>query len=602
MKTLGPGMGPSSKLDLLSQARSPDLGAKKEFSDLVRERTPIARGESTSKAPDSRRDKPDELRPDDRQNDSRPVKVESKGKSSKNADNAKTEKTEVRKKAMLQFMDSMENEFGITPARMLEAMAQVDSEEMTLAPEDTASQVIENLDLPLEDQPQAMALYSSFVNLWRELQDNQTAQAVPTAESMPQMAAGTGGFFAGRDVLKTDAMGKTAAKLQPITSGKMQIPEGMVPMDEIPLSAQEKRALLNDSLDQMNARFFVTPESKLPEAQVLPADLMNRTANMNAAAAEEALPAFTQDESGLYAAKTGAGESAFNFGALAGLTGLGALLPGKAEVGSEHALGKSLESASEGESPMAVLMADVKSATSSGKESESESFDSETSGDTASLDAGPQDLAKFDGARGDFGQMLKGNGIQGGAAMAAGAGLSPRTVADQKAALEALKDQTQIMVAKGGGEAKITFNQEGLGEISLKVTVHEGKVNVEMGAETQEAKKLLESSLGDLKSSLAQHKLSVDQVRVDVGSSGLSDQNKQQGMNFGQDMGRDQARQMMQQFRDETAGRRDPFFEMSGVKAYAKKMPGPAPIPAAADRAINRYTGEGRGDRMNLVA
>lgn len=132
-----------------------------------------------------------------------------------------------------------------------------------------------------------------------------------------------------------------------------------------------------------------------------------------------------------------------------------------------------------------------------------------------------------------------------------------------------------------------------------------GHVNLEMAAQTREAKQLIESSLHDLRSSLSAHQLTVDHIKVDVGNQASTNSNGQQqqkGFEFQQDQGRDQARQMMQQFQQDTAGRRDPFFEMPSIKAYQRRQQ-PAPIPpAGTEQASRRYLGEGRGGRMSIVA
>lgn len=597
MKTLGPGIGPSSKMDILQSLDkgngpnkatankgepSPKIGEKKEFSDLVRERTPqdreAAKERVDRRITEARREKPNELRPSDRQKDSRPVKVESKGELPRQAENSGMTREIDRKKAMLEFMDSMQSEFGITPVRMLEAMAQIDSENLTLAPEDTASQVIDNLELAPEDEPRAMALYSSFINQWRELQD--------TPLKPMQMVEGGG-------------------EKAPLLMGKgMELRPAAKP--EVSLTSVEKRAKLNESLDQMNARFFGKPEDgALPRfansevlrmAPELPANLMQKEILPSAQPLDAtSTMSFTQDESGLYLAKPST-EGSIDFSSLP------KMMPGRTELAPEVGLNKVTASElSEAESALGALIADVKKLSEQANSGSDEGFDTETSADSDLSDLAGPEQSHADLPQDSFAQVMRPQSFAG--APIAGAAVGTQSTGPtemDKAALDAIKDQAQIMVNKGGGEAKITFNQEGLGEIQLKVVVHEGKVNVEMNAETQEAKKLLETSLSDLKTSLAQHKLAVDQVRVDVGSSNLSD--SRQGMNFGQDLSRDHARQMMQQFRDETAGRRDPFMEMSGIKAYGKKMRGPDPIAPAPDVAVSRYSGEGRGNRMSLVA
>ena len=126
-------------------------------------------------------------------------------------------------------------------------------------------------------------------------------------------------------------------------------------------------------------------------------------------------------------------------------------------------------------------------------------------------------------------------------------------------------------------------------------------MNIEMMAESKEAKKLIESSLSELKMGLGQHKLSVESVKVDVGLN--SDPGQQQkNQEFGRDGNREQAKQFFQQFREDNLGRRDPFFETSAVKAYSKASPGPKALEPAHEESRTRAMATGRGERMNVVA
>jgi flagellar hook-length control protein FliK len=60
-----------------------------------------------------------------------------------------------RQKAILKFMDSFESEFGVPPTRIVEAMANLDTAKQAASPEETADQVIGQLDLDDQDSDQA---------------------------------------------------------------------------------------------------------------------------------------------------------------------------------------------------------------------------------------------------------------------------------------------------------------------------------------------------------------------------------------------------------------------------------------------------------------
>src|SRR4029079_730105 len=115
--------------------------------------------------------------------------------------------------------------------------------------------------------------------------------------------------------------------------------------------------------------------------------------------------------------------------------------------------------------------------------------------------------------------------------------------------------QAQYLARQGGGQMKITVAPEGLGEVTMKVALHGGQVNVQMFAESNDAKKLLEKGLGELKATLISHNLKVDQIKVDLPQD-ISNQLKQ-----GHDNAQRQfAQQFMEQFRQDNREWREGLF------------------------------------------
>lgn len=580
MNTLGLRMAPSSKVDrpgrseLTGPAPSlPDQGEpldnKKSFDKVLSDR---------QKPQD-----PKELRAEE----SRPRKAESQDSNRAQDESPrmrKSEKKSERETAMLNFMDSMESEFGVTPVRMLEALAVLDHEDLALNPEESANAVIENLDLTSEEEPRAMALYAHFLQQWRSLPppensvEGQSASMDKSLMAAPIAAAGL-----------TTLEAKATQTLKSV-AGK----ESMRDLS---------RDQLNSTIDQLNARFFMrqgageamaepAPVAALPEVSpemakelsLSPIVLSETPGGENLVESAKVTPApkdietLLREIAGLPPLpKPGAsvGETKLSHHEGAEVAGMGALATG---LGAMFAATGREETSGQGED----LGSDF----------------SDQGGDRIA------DSTEASSADVDFRGLMSGRefapkgAFTASAATAAGASLTSNE-SQSRGNLEAVKDQTQLMIQKGGGEARMILNPEGLGEIHLKVMVKDGKVNVEIGTQNQEAKKLLESSIADLKTSLSSQKLSVEGVKVDLGQTNLSD--SQKGMNFGQDMGREQARNMMNQFRNENSNRRDPFFEMSGIKAYARKRPELEPIAPASGTAP-RSGVSGRGERMNLVA
>jgi flagellar hook-length control protein FliK len=157
----------------------------------------------------------------------------------------------------------------------------------------------------------------------------------------------------------------------------------------------------------------------------------------------------------------------------------------------------------------------------------------------------------------------------------ASAGLAAAHVgkpAPDEANVQALLKQAQYMIKKGGGEVKVQMHPEGMGRVDLKVQMQDGKVNVQMLTETNEAKKLLEDSVHDLRNHLAAHKLTIDSFKVETGNPASAENNTQhRSMDSQSQMGREQARQMFAQLRDESNQQRQGMFEAPGFKAYSPK-------------------------------
>ncbi len=128
--------------------------------------------------------------------------------------------------------------------------------------------------------------------------------------------------------------------------------------------------------------------------------------------------------------------------------------------------------------------------------------------------------------------------------------------------IQQIINQANVMIRRGGGEMKMQLNPEGLGNVKLKVKVEDGKVGIQMIADTADAKRLLESSIGDLKANLSQHKMTVDAFKVDV-SDKFSDSLNQQS-----DLNREEARQFLGQFREQNQFRNAWFNDSPGIKAY----------------------------------
>lgn len=165
---------------------------------------------------------------------------------------------------------------------------------------------------------------------------------------------------------------------------------------------------------------------------------------------------------------------------------------------------------------------------------------------------------------------------------------------EQAANVKEIVGQTNFLVKKGGGEAKVSLNPDGLGQVNLKVAVNDGQVSVEMVTESNEVKKILEKGLGDLKANLASHKLGVEQVRVDF--SGEVSKSFDHAHDEAQ---RQSAESFMEQFRQENGAFRRNFFGISGARMTDHPNEGGPEDPLTQVQASKK---KNSSRRLDLVA
>lgn len=532
--------------------------------------------------------------------------------------------TAQRQLAILKFMDSMESEFGVPPERIVEAMANLKQADQLKNPEETALQVIDKLELEDGDRERALALYLGLLT-------KLSAPVELSPAAVPALASATEAPLAATSMQEL-MQGKPAAQGQ-----------------EIPLTAKERRALLNESLDRMANKFFRN-DQKGPQAMGKEAYGMAErpAAGMEKLGQDPSLQGYGEnknffpDQKAL-GGKDGEGKLDPRLAAL--LTPVAAtqlkpsevaamqqqmqaqqpvtpeqtaanaeLMPGmemlqaKPEVGNHSmAVDKAVSGgeAAKGGSLLGAMAAGIAGAAAKGKSENESGFaaSDDDSGDAGSSDipAGKGDDVQF------FPQQQQGKEVGSFAGMmAAGKLAGGEKTSATEANIEKLVGQAKIVAKNGGGEAIVKLNPEGLGEVKLTIAVKDGRVQVDMATESTEAKKALESTIGDLKHALNSHKLSVDSIKVDVGNQASTDQKNQSGngqqdqsMNFRQDPGREQARQFFANMREENMARREPFLEAGAVRDYQRPV---TRIGESKASPASRYAGAGRGEKMNIVA
>ncbi len=540
---------------------------------------------------------------DDKKEEIREKKPEQKEASSQ--DPLKKRAAVLRQKAIAGFMDSFESEFDVPPTRLVEAMAQLPTADLEKNPEETADSVLAQLDLTEEQELQAKEMYLSLVSDLNRIDKAAQPPVVVTADPNAMMGSQLKERF---DV------------------------------------AKEKKIVLNQSLEKMNNNFFMKPGMQSAPAnqevsQSLEQGIESQTLDRSAAGAsgfENGLMEDTanlQDPSSAFQdrpvqqnptpptlpdsgkIKGGQGLNAENSKNASGTNLLEQMKklseqPAQPEIVKESAQPLS-------QAPLQGALAGMALKQGQAQQQQGEGFSGKGSGKEGGKKSSSGEGLEMLGSNVDVSTSSAVTSANAPAtdtsapfrsSAAAGTVMGAPRPAEGKEAhqdvnIRQIMNQAQYLIKKGGGEVKVEMSPEGLGQVHLKMAIHDGKVNLQMATETAEAKLAIESGMSDLKSSLAAHKLSVDHVKVDVvsgSSAGSAADNSQQS--FNQEAQRDSTRQFWNQFQQNFGNRtRDEgLTEAPGLKGYGAQRRDPlAPVEgtSTAKRSV-----EGKGSGLNLVA
>lgn len=567
----------------------------------------------------------------------------------------------VRQKAIEKFMDSFESEFGISPTRLVEVMATLPAEELNRNPEQTVDSVIAQLDLSEEQEDRAKQMYLTLVSdLNRIDQSAVTPKLMPTPVVPMTPNNAKERFLAAQDrkVNLNRSLDQLNDKfwLRSVTPAvPTQTAEDMAPMrpnmtavdpwmqQELADKTDLRQALMADDLNNMPVQdnsnnqapgivvpneFESSEEVQDPETIPVPVQLPSRKSQPQSALMDKMRQAMKLEQNSMLkprneipfsppskltktieaqkALQSALTESpAYQAALLASLdeteTDVETDQP-KLELEPGQVMIKP-EGQTQTELPLEKVVAsraDVKWNMDSEKpqlEQANVKTDAKTTKTVKkafdSLDSlGHPSLQKA--------ESLDSLG-KSSAAIEAGPAFKVRSPAEN-ANIRQIMNQAQYLIKKGGGEMKVEMNPEGLGTMQMKVVVNDGRVNLQMATETKEAKQMIESSLPDLKSHLAAHKLAVDHVKIDVVGSTNTDSSAQNSTSNQQQPKDGGTRQFWQQFQENFGNRsqRDGFFELPAIKGYSQKKRDPL-APVEADSSISRKV-EGRGGGIDLVA
>lgn len=478
-------------------------------------------------------------------------------------DEASQEELSMRHLSMRDFLSKMKTEFGVEPKAVVNAFAKLDSTALMAPPEQTATAVLSQLGLKPEQMPKAERFYREMLNETGESALNETLVGVGAGISLKVLS------------------------------------EQDLAMDKL----QRSIAGLNDAFARRNENSELSAKAGAIGANGIGVGLENVEIPVAVATASMPAIALTTMEAGEADAATESLE-----------------VPTKSAVGTSSEPGQK-KSDGKSESKFASLGAALSSATAGLAASMTGNGSGASSGgeqakakDASASDTAPKAKA-FDSIESALAATRFESANMGGERAATPLAAGTATSAALAATLanhngdgtttnaQDLVRHAQMLVKNGGGEMKMQLKPEGVGDVTLKVAVKDGQVQIQMMTETDSAKKVLENNLDDLKTSLAQHKLHVDAVKIEVGGE-MAKQRFEQAQ---QDANREQTRQMaqdfMSQFRQDREGFRQGFGDLSGFRNYdqGRKNPLPdmEPVVASSKSAKEKSSGS---RRLDLVA
>lgn len=460
----------------------------------------------------------------------------------------------MRHLSMRDFLGKMKDEFGIEPKAIVNAFAKLDEKQLTTSPEKSADAVLAQLNLKPEQMPKAERFYQEMLNETGDSALHETLVGVGAGMSLKVMSeqdiameklqnsiTNLNDAFARRN--ENPELSNNASVLGAMGVGAMVAAQAPAMAGSMAATVSPLQMAIDDSQGEFNDS-VLTPEEDVETAGIKDKSGESKFVSLGAA---------------LSSATAGLAAS-FN------------------ETGGKEGKSNSKDSAS--------------------SESKPRAFDSIES----ALAAGPT-LDQLNAA--NMGSERAATPLAAGTTTSAAlaATLANQNGDGTTTNAQDLVRHAQMLVKAGGGEMKMQLKPEGVGDVTLKVAVKDGQVQIQMMTESDSAKKLLESNLDDLKTSLAQNKLHIDAVKIEVGGD-MAKQRFEQGQ---QDANREQTRQMAQdfmgQFRQDRQDFRGGFQDFSGLKNYQQPRKNPAPeIEPVAASTVSKKENSSGDRRLNLVA
>ena len=442
-----------------------------------------------------------------------------------------------RRGAIQDFMAKMNRDFGVKPMDLVNAFSSLSNDELMMPPSLTVDKVVQQLGLNPSDQQvatdyfQQMLIRSESESMAQYLQGSDRQLSL---EVMTEKQSADQKMQKGIEDLTSKFFGSEVQVRQGLSKAMGQ-PQHVA---QIPLN----QAAIDPLMDQASP---VESDLNMKSWEQLESEILQRL-NL-----EKGMTPNASGDASMQVANLGRPQAQFGD-------------PSELDAGSDLGLPESMD----------LSAADL----------------SDSAGGESGDGSGEFQGFQFSGATGP--NVSKLGAPTGGFSLQAAS--SDATTVENEGDVSQLIKHTQLMIKKGGGEMKVQMTPEGAGQVALKVAVKGDQVQVEMLAENNDTKKLLEKGLGDLKATLASHKLDVDSIKVDV-SSDLSQQFEREQ----DEAKRDLAQQFLQDFRNNNRRFRDNMIGGIGGRDYNSQLDGSARNEA---QRVDASKKKNPNRRIDLVA
>jgi hypothetical protein len=180
-----------------------------------------------------------------------------------------------------------------------------------------------------------------------------------------------------------------------------------------------------------------------------------------------------------------------------------------------------------------------------------------------------------------------------------------KTDASADPSVKELLSQANYLVTQGGGEVTLKMNSaDGIGDVHLKVMMDNGKMSIELNTQDKSAKKLIEDSLSDLRSSLAARQISLEHVKINSVKAMNTENSTQFSQSHSNGSGADSNQsktfaELQQQHSNGQHQKQQRNFQQSLLNDHRPVM---LPMKNAQRTAASQYYGLNKAQTLNAVA